>query len=220
MGTTSLVCDKMPVYVLGCGSSTTVILSYKTEHLHLHTSLKKKINYYLCTYFSRYLQVGGVQVSTEHPREPAVQQCHPNRTKRKKEAAISRTFFHSLFTRTPALPLPKSCFGSGSAQHAGDNVPPCQRARHSLPHSRCPPSEDTAECSSWAGGQGASRPAALGCPSTHKQPSPCITRCRCCAAFVPPAHPRFPRSETHHLSHPNPNSCAPGHSLSSTPCLQ
>lgn len=38
------------------------------------------------------------------------------------------------------------------------------------------------------------------------QPSLRITRCRCCAAFVPPAHPRFPRRETHHLSHPNPNS--------------
>lgn len=216
MGTTALVWGEMPVCILRSGSSATVILRYKTEYLHLHTTCKKKMKCYWCTYFSRYLQMGGMQVSTEHSREISVL-CSNVVLKEKRECSKQDFPFHSCLCSAVAkillwLWLITTCWGQRPSLPMGSPFPapqplPSQRGHHWV--------EDT----SWAGGQGASQPAALGSPSKPMQPSLCITRCRCCAAFVLPAHPRFPCREMHHLSYPNPNSSAPGHFLGSSPRL-
>lgn len=169
MGTTALVWDEMPVCILRSGSSATVILRYKTEYLHLHTFCKKKMKCYWCTYFSRYLQMGGMQVSTEYSREISVL-CSNAVLKEKRECSKQEFPFHSCLCSAVAkillwLRLITTCWGQRPSLSIGSPFPapqplPSQRGHHWV--------EDT----SWQGDKGLPSRQRLALPA-----SPCIRLC-------------------------------------------
>lgn len=81
-----------------------------------------------------------------------------------------RNFFCSLFTPLPCLLLPKSYFDS---------------LDKALSHLSAP-------FFLQGGDTRGTGPFPRSSPGLPWQAPPCSTRCRCCAAFVPPAHPCFP----------------------------
>lgn len=106
-----------------------------------------------------------------------MQQCHSERQK-VKESAVHRPFLRSLFTPTPCLLLPKSCFDSGCGQGSSLSIGSPAPSGNTRGTRRFP---------QLGRGTKAFPVAALGSPGRHMQASLCSTRCRCCATFVPPA---------------------------------
>lgn len=101
MDTTALLWDEMPICILRYGSSATVILRYKPEYLHLHTSCKNTnvtcvpISADTCNWLEyRFPQ------STQERFQCFAAMMYKKKEK-KKEAAISRACLHSLFAPIP-----------------------------------------------------------------------------------------------------------------------